>query len=116
MKRGVTAWKQGNLEEFGRLMTASGESSIRNYECGAPPLIDLYHILIETEGVYGARFSGGGFRGCCVALVDPEIALQAAAEVREAYAARHPDLAENAPVLVCHTDDGARILVRSRLR
>ena len=116
VKRGVTAWKQGNLEEFGRLMTASGESSIRNYECGAPPLIDLYHILIETEGVYGARFSGGGFRGCCVALVDPEIALQAAAEVREAYAARHPDLAENAPVLVCHTDDGARILVRSRLR
>lgn len=110
VQHGVAAWKEGDLGQFGRLMTASGESSIQNYECGAPPLIDLYHILIETDGVYGARFSGAGFRGCCVALVEPDAAPKAAADVRQAYARRHPDLAENAPVLLCRPDDGARIL------
>jgi len=108
--RGVEVWRGGDLERFGELMTASGESSIRNYECGCEPLIDLYHILIQTEGVHGARFSGAGFRGCCVALADPEAAAQAGAEVRRAYAQRHPGLAAEAPVLVCAAADGARIL------
>jgi galacturonokinase len=108
--RGMAAWKSGDLAGFGRLMTASGESSIVNYECGAPPLIDLYRILIETDGIYGARFSGAGFRGCCIALVASDAADRAAETVRSAYARRYPDLAGDAPVLLCRSDDGARIL------
>ncbi|CAH8253286.1 unnamed protein product [Arabidopsis lyrata] len=54
----------GNLEEFGNLISASGLSSIENYECGAEPLIQIYKILLKAPGVYGARFSGAGFRGC----------------------------------------------------
>ena len=91
-------------------MTESGRSSIDNYECGSPPLIDLYGILVRTEGVYGARFSGAGFRGCCVALVDPDRGDAAVESVSRDYAATHPDLAEEAPVLLCGSDDGARIL------
>jgi len=108
--RGVDAWKTGDLQGFGALMTASGESSIRNYECGCEPLIDLYEILIGTCGVFGGRFSGAGFRGCCVALADREKAADAAGEVRRAYARRHPELAGDAPVLICETADGARIV------
>ncbi|KPL08837.1 hypothetical protein AMJ85_07740 [candidate division BRC1 bacterium SM23_51] len=107
---GVAAWKDGDLKRVGQLVTASGQSSIRNYECGAPPLIDLCRILINTDGVYGARFSGAGFRGCCVALVEPEAASEAAATVRHAYARQYPDLAKDAPVLLCHSDNGARLL------
>jgi len=110
VRHGVAAWKQGDIEEFGRLMTASGESSIRNYECGCPPLIDLYHVLIETPGVYGARFSGAGFRGCCIALVEPDVAPSAALSVLAAYTHRHANLAADARTLLCHSDDGARIL------
>jgi len=110
VRQGVAAWRRGDLEQFGQLMSASGASSIRNYECGSPPLIALYRILIKTDGVYGARFSGAGFRGCCVALVKPEAASEAADVVRKAYARRFPDLAENAYVCFCHSDDGARIL------
>jgi galacturonokinase len=51
VRQGVEAWRSGDLDRFGALMTASGESSIRLYECGTPPLIDLYHTLVETEGV-----------------------------------------------------------------
>jgi galacturonokinase len=108
--RGIEAWRRGDIEEFGRLVTASGQSSIVNYECGSPPLIDLYRILIETPGVYGARFSGAGFRGCCFALVRPECAEEAAQRVRESYARRHPDLAPDARVFLCASNDGARIL------
>ena len=31
--------------------------------------MQLRDILASAPGVYGARFSGAGFRGCCVALV-----------------------------------------------
>ena len=31
---GIEAWASGNLREFGELITASGLSSIQNYECG----------------------------------------------------------------------------------
>ena len=110
VERGSSAWESGDLETFGRLMTASGASSITHYECGSPPLIDLHEILNATEGVLGARFSGAGFRGCCVALVRPDIADQVAASVAEAYARRQPDLAADAPVVLCGTADAASIL------
>src|SRR5207249_8178899 len=61
--QGVAAWQSGDLARFGQLMSASGASSIRNYECGSPQLITLYNILCETSGVYGTSFSGAGFRG-----------------------------------------------------
>lgn len=108
--RGISAWQRGDIAEFGRLISDSGRSSIENYECGCPPLINLYTILTETDGVYGARFSGAGFRGCCIALVDAGQAEAAAAAVRKRYAEQHPELAANAPVLICHSADGATIL------
>jgi galacturonokinase len=110
VRRGVEAWKSGDLAGFGALMTASGASSIHNYECGSPPLIDLYEILNKTEGVFGARFSGAGFRGCCVALVEPGSIEPAARRVQAEYARRHPELAAHAAVVTCETTDGAAII------
>ena len=109
VRAGVDAWRRGDVEELGLLMTASGHSSIHNYECGAPPLIDLYEILTTTDGVYGARFSGAGFRGCCVALVAISAAEDAAETVRRRYAEVRPELAAYAPVFLCNSDDGARV-------
>jgi galacturonokinase len=108
--QGAVAWKQGELREFGRLMTASGESSIRNYQCGCPQLVDLYEIMVKCAGVYGARFSGAGFRGCCVGLVSRALAARAAQTIQRAYARHQPHLAATAFVAVCHSDDGARFL------
>jgi galactokinase/galacturonokinase len=110
VRQGLSAWRDGDLPRFGALMTASGESSIGNYECGSPPLIDLYRNLVETDGVLGARFSGAGFRGCCVALVDPRAVEDVSARVGSVYARRHPELAEHASIVACGTDDGASIL------
>ncbi len=110
VQQGTTAWRRGDLQEFGRLITESGASSIHNYQCGAPPLIDLYHILTETPGVYGARFSGAGFRGCCLALVEPQQAEEIAQHVHQAYVRLQPDLAPQAWTMLCQPGDGAHLL------
>ena len=69
--QGAEAWRRGDLDTYGRLCFESGMSSIENWETGSPELIELYNILKSTDGVYGARFSGAGFKGCCMALIDP---------------------------------------------
>lgn len=112
VRQGIECWRRGDLAGFGRLVSASGESSIRNYECGCPPLTDLYEVLLATEGVYGARFSGAGFRGCCFALMDAAAAEQAAEAVPRRYRERQPQLADDAFVFACRSDDGARHLQR----
>ena len=71
VRQGVTAWETGNLKLFGKLSFDSCESSIHNYECGSPELIAIYEIMRQLPGVYGGRFSGAGFKGACIALVDP---------------------------------------------
>ena len=68
---GAEAWRRGDIETFGRLSFESGHSSIYNYETGSPELKALYDIMTRTEGIYGGRFSGAGFKGCCMALIDP---------------------------------------------
>ncbi|MCS7181402.1 MAG: GHMP kinase, partial [bacterium] len=65
VEKGIKLWEEGEIEEFGELIKESGESSIKNYECGAEELIKIYEILNSIKGVYGARFSGAGFRGWC---------------------------------------------------
>ncbi len=100
---GTEAWRRGDLSRFGALVTASGDSSIVSYETGTPELVALYRLLIAADGVFGARFSGGGFGGSCVALVDPAAAEGVVAEVERGYAAAYPDLARTASFDLCRT-------------
>ncbi|XVF47593.1 hypothetical protein PTKIN_Ptkin03bG0122200 [Pterospermum kingtungense] len=112
--KGLEAWASGDLRDFGRLMSASGLSSIKNYECGCEPLIQLYEVLLRAPGVLGARFSGAGFRGCCVALVDADRAAEAAKFVREEYPRLQPMLAsqlnQDTAALICEAGDCARVI------
>ncbi len=110
VRLGADAWRCGDLHKFGALVTQSGASSIHNYQCGAPPLIDLYNMLIAADGVHGARFSGAGFRGCCLALVEPRCATEIANRVLQAYTQQHPELAAHAWTMLCRPGDGARML------
>ena len=106
VEEGVEAWRRGDLEAFGRLCFESGRSSIENWQTGSAELIQLHEILSRTEGVYGGRFSGAGFKGCCVALVDPALAESAARSVASAYAKAFPALAEAFSAHICHSADG----------
>ncbi|KAE9607612.1 putative galacturonokinase [Lupinus albus] len=114
VKKGIEAWELGKFKDFGVLIAASGQSSIQNYECGSEPLIQLYEILLKAPGVLGARFSGAGFRGCCIALVEADLATEAASFVRREYLELQPELAshirEDTAVLICDSGDCARVI------
>ncbi len=107
VQAGVGAWQAGDPARLGALMRDSARSSVENYEVGATPVRDLVDLLNATSGVYGARFSGAGFRGCCIALVERDAIADIVAEVHPAYGARHPQLAELSWVLDCGSADGA---------
>ena len=59
----------------------AAKSSIYSYECGCDELKKLYEIMADTDGIYGGRFSGAGFKGCCMALIDPDKAEDIEAKV-----------------------------------
>ena len=108
VRDGVTAWESGNIDWFGELSFASCESSIHNYECGSPELIALYQAMRETDGVYGGRFSGAGFKGACIALCNPEKKEQIEESVRSKYLSQFPQYADTFEAHFCETADGAR--------
>jgi galactokinase len=58
----------GSALEFGELMNASHASLRDDYEVSVPPLDRLVELLQRHPGVYGARLTGAGFGGACVAL------------------------------------------------
>lgn len=103
---GVEAWRQGDLQRFGSLVFESGKSSIELWETGAPELIKLFEILRDTQGVYGARFAGSGFKGCCLGFVNPTLETDVLMEVREKYVEAFPELEGHYSAHICHTADG----------
>ena len=109
VEEGIVTWRSGDLEGFGALMTASGESSINNFESGTPALMTLHELLRDARGVYGTRFSGAGFGGSCIALVEPEAAVSIIESVSEAYRSAHPDLGARAGFYRCRSAGHAEI-------
>jgi galactokinase/galacturonokinase len=71
--------------------------------------------LCAAPGVYGARFSGAGFRGNCIALVDPRQRDRAAEAVRAAYPSAHPEYAEHYGIHFCRPGAGAVLLDQERV-
>ena len=106
VEAGAEAWRRGDLEEYGRLSFESGWSSIHNWESGAPEQIRLYEIMRETVGIYGGRFSGAGFKGCCMALIDPDRAGQIQEEVERKYLAAYPEMKGRYSFHLCRSADG----------
>jgi galactokinase len=113
VQMGVEAWRSGRIEEVGRLMRESGSSSVNNYESGSPHLTTLYEILCECPGVYGARFSGGGFRGSCIGLSDPRRRDEITAFIAARYPAAHPDIVDLYSIHFSQTSGAAHLLART---
>ena len=106
---GAEAWRRGDIEEFGRLSFESGYSSIHNWETGSPELIKLYEIMTQTDGIYGGRFSGAGFKGCCMALIDPAYRDSILEKVEKDYLAAFPALKGKYSAHICHTANGVKL-------
>lgn len=106
VRRGAEAWRRGDLAEYGRLSFESGRSSIENWEAGSPELTTLYNCMTRTDGIYGGRFSGAGFKGCCMALIDPSYTESVTETVTREYLKEFPTLADKFSVHMCDSADG----------
>ncbi|MFC5512086.1 galactokinase [Massilia jejuensis] len=70
---------------FGELMNASHFSLRDDYEVSIPELDELCALLRAQPGVVGARLTGAGFGGACVALCSAGHAQQAAEAALNEY-------------------------------
>jgi galactokinase len=65
------ALRIGDVGALGELMAASHASLRDDFEVSVPAVDHLVEELVATDGVHGARMTGGGFGGCVVAIVRP---------------------------------------------
>ena len=109
VEKGAEAWRRGDIDLYGKLSFESGWSSIHNWESGAPEQIRLYEIMTQTDGIYGGRFSGAGFKGCCMALIDPAFEESISREVTEKYLASYPAMKGKYDVYICDSANGVEL-------
>ncbi len=109
VEQGAEAWRRGDLETYGRLCFESGYSSIYNYETGSEELKKLYELMRATDGIYGGRFSGAGFKGCCMALIDPAYKESITREITAGYLKEFPQLEGKYSVHFCQSADGVGV-------
>ena len=72
-------------------------------------MIKLYEIMTQTKGIYGGRFSGAGFKGCCMALIDPAYEESICETVTREYLKAFPHLDGKYSVHICENADGVKL-------
>ena len=60
----------------------------------------------ETKGIYGGRFSGAGFKGCCMALIDPAYVESIEESVTSKYLGSFPELTGKYSFHLCESANG----------
>lgn len=108
--QGAAAWRQGDWSTFGQLMDTSCQSSINDYESGSEWLISLHEIARTLPGVYGNRFSGGGYGGCLFMLTDAARVDGIATALLTQYLDRYPHLESEARVVIAESESTVRIV------
>jgi len=65
--------------------------------------------MTRTEGIYGGRFSGAGFKGCCMALIDPSYEESIREKVSREYLEAFPAMKGKYGVYICESADGVTL-------
>lgn len=99
------ALRAGEVDEMFRLMRQSHESLRHDYEVSCPELDAMAAAAWAAPGCIGARMTGAGFGGSCVALVEAGRAVEFCADAEERYRNQMPGLQPE--FLVCQADNGA---------
>lgn len=83
--RVLDAAQGASVAEFGQLMNASHASLRDDFEVSVPGLDILVNLLQLHPAVFGARLTGAGFGGACVALTASGTAQAVGREILSAY-------------------------------
>lgn len=79
------AMQEGALRRAGSLLLASHASLRDDYEVSCRELDAMVNALMSVEGVYGARLTGAGFGGACIAMVREDALEKVMEEVPKRY-------------------------------
>lgn len=110
VKEGIKVFRQGDIEKFGNLISKSGESSIYNYETGSRQLHFIQKMLRGIKGVYGGRFSGAGFNGSSIAIINPDFKEDIKEQAVRQYLKEYPELKNSFAIHFCKTADGVNLV------
>ncbi|MCH1625036.1 galactokinase [Fredinandcohnia quinoae] len=105
----LRALKEGNLDEFGRLMDASHISLRDDYEVTGIELDTLVAAAWAQDGVLGARMTGAGFGGCAIAIVEKDKAQAIIESIGAIYAEK---IGYKADFYEVSIGDGAKVLTK----
>lgn len=103
----ATALETNNLEAVGELMRASHESLRYDYEVSCDELDAMAESAWNAPGVIGARMTGAGFGGACVALVHQAHVQEFMETTGAQYLGR---TGRSGNFMTCRAADGARIV------
>lgn len=103
----VEAIRLHQWDLLGRLMYESHNSLRVDMEVSCAELDEIVRLAGEAEGVYGCRMTGGGFGGCCIALVEDQKAALVMEFLGRAYA--HSTGLEPS-LFLCRPAGGARLI------
>ena len=67
-----------------------------------------FEAMTECDGIYGGRFSGAGFKWCCMALIDPSYKEEIKAFVTHRYLESFPQYKDAFSVHFCKSADGCK--------
>ena len=107
---GACALERKDIETFGQLMGESHRSLRDDFEVSCCELDLLVEVAQETEGVYGARMTGGGFGGCTINLVHPDFVEAFKLKISKGYERANGYRPE---IHVCTAADGVSKLQQS---
>jgi galactokinase len=81
----VVALRAGDLPRLGQLLTTAHASLRDDFQVSVPEIDTLVEIAAGTDGIFGARLTGGGFGGSIVALADRTLAAAAGDTIAHRY-------------------------------
>ena len=103
----VEALAAGDYPAFGLLMYGSHESLRDDYEVSCEELDAVVELARPTEGVYGARMTGGGFGGCAIVLAQAQRADAVAEAIAAGFASR---FGRRCPIFATRAAQGASVV------
>ncbi len=83
--KAARALEEGDVAQFGRLMSQAHESVRDDFEVSTQELGILIDLALQLPGVYGARLTGAGWGGCIVALVERARAINFVENIQRDY-------------------------------
>ncbi|MCX7642780.1 MAG: galactokinase [Armatimonadetes bacterium] len=103
------AMREGALKRAGALLLASHASLRDDYEVSCRELDAMVQALTSVDGVFGARLTGAGFGGACLAMVHEGAIEQVLEEVPRKYKAILGNGSPEPKIFAVHASDGAAV-------